>query len=347
MPRELEPRAPTSEPEHEGASTTDLLTISRGQIGEALRSPLASASAAQALGAALQLSSAQIASLVSGRSDLQLTQEQYDNLRTSVTRLYQSTNTEAQDATSGSTCGSSGSPAPTVATKVAPVTTTVTHVTETSPGTTTKTEAVGSGTVTVRTDVHGTFGGSADHLFALTYKGSDSQDNHWLQFIHREIIGIHSDGTAHAQTGSITTTGGSYQLTTGGTVTSRGAPGKNNYNTDTASTTDPFYEVGGINNRSADATTIYDQPSAADARVQAAFAAGATRVISRAHFDTYLITVDHVVYHVQISVEYDFSSSTATPSPVSAMNAAGAATALPAAIAERFHAQFPSFSFLK
>jgi hypothetical protein len=87
--------------------------------------------------------------------------------------------------------------------------------------------------------------------------------------------------------------------------------------------------------------------AAADARVQAAFAAGATRVISRAHFDTYLITTDHVVYHVQLSVLYDFASAAATPSPVTSMNAAGAATALPSEIAQRFHAQFPSFSFIK
>ncbi|NJM91258.1 MAG: hypothetical protein HC863_03155 [Myxococcales bacterium] len=350
MPQEHQEPAASS-PTHEtqdglvAEATSDLLTISRSQIAEALRSPMASASAANALGASLGLSPLQIAALVAGRSDLKLTQSQYDNLRESVTKLYQSVGTEAQDG--GSTCGSSGSPSGTTGSKVAPVTTTTSQVTETTAGTTTKTEAVGSGTVTVRTDIKGTFGGSADHLFAFSYKGADAADNHWLQFIHREIIGIHADNTAHAQVGSITTSGGTYKLTTGGTATSNGVPGKDNYNTDTASSTDPFYEAGFISNRTADSTTMYDQPSAADSRVQAAFAAGAKRVISRAHFDTYLITVDHVVYHVQLTMEYDFPNSTATPTPVSTMGAAGAATSLPTTIAEKFHAQFPAFSFLR
>jgi hypothetical protein len=205
----------------------------------------------------------------------------------------------------------------------------------------------GSGTVTVRTDVKGTYpGGSRDHLFAINYKGTDSKDNHWLQFIHREILGVHADSSVHAQTGSITTTGGSYKLTTGGTATANGTPVKDNYNTDTAGS-DPFYESGGINNRTADATTMYDQPSAIDARVQAAFAAGATRVISRAHFDTFLVTSDHVAYRVQISVVYDYASATATPSPVTTMTSASAAVALPAVIKERFDEQWPAFNFIK
>lgn len=349
MPAQQEPQqeAPVDKNPEDGlaAPAADLVTISRGQIAEALRSPMASASAANALGASLGLTPLQIAALVAGRSDLKLTQTQYENLRRSVTELYQSRGTEAQDG--GSTCGSSGSPTTTTGSKVAPVTTTNSTVTETTAGTTTHTEAVGSGTVTVRTDIKGTFGGSADHLFAFSYKGTDSADNHWLQFIHREIVGIHADGSAHPQVGSITTSGGSYQLTPGGTATTNGVPGQANYNTDTASSTDPFYEAGFINNRTADSTMMYDQPSAAVSRVQAAFAAGATRVISRAHFDTYLITVDHVVYHVQLTMEYDFTSATANPAPVSTMGAAGAATALPATIAAKFHAQFPAFAFIK
>lgn len=121
---------------------------------------------------------------------------------------------------------------------------------------------------------------------------------------------------------------------------------KDNYNTDTAGS-DPFYESGGINNRTADATTMYDQPSAIDARVQAAFAAGAIRVISRAHFDTFLVTSDHVAYRVQISVVYDHASATATPSPVTTMTSAGAAATLPVVIKERFDEQWPAFNFIK
>lgn len=283
----------------------DRLTISRAQILQALHSPMAASTAATALGQVLQLDTAQIAALAGGTADLQLTREQYDNLRSSIARAYRDGMPEAADAESGSLCGSSSSPAPTTTAKTVPsVTTTRSTVTETAAGTKVKEDKVGSGsgTVTVRTDVKGTFPGSSrDHLFAIFYKGTDSKDNHWLQFIHREILGVHADSSVHAQTGSITTTGGSYKLTTGGTATANGMPAKDNYNTDTAGS-DPFYESGGINNRTADATTMYDQPSAIDARVQAAFAAGAIRVISRAHFDTFLVTSDHVAYRVQISV---------------------------------------------
>lgn len=358
MAQEAQPQAAPQQADQQDqheAPVNDLITVDRGQIAQALKSPLAGPSAANAVGSALHLNATQISALVGGASDLQLTKEQYANLHTSITQLYRQSQTKGSEKSgettdvAGSLCGSSASPTPTAAPKktVPSVTGTNTHVTETSAGTKTKEEKVGSGTVTVRTDVKGTFGGSADHLFALTYKGSDSKDAHWLQFIHREILGIHADGTAHAQTGNITTTGGTYKLTTGGTATTNGAPGKDNYNTDTASATDPFYEAGGLNNRSADSTTMYDLPGPADARVQAAFAAGATRVISRAHFDTFLVNTDHVVYHVKIDVVYDFSSAAATPAPVSSMPSAGAAAGLPATIQEKFHAQFPSFNFIK
>jgi hypothetical protein len=337
---------------HHDEATADLIpsnlvTVSKAQIAEALRSSILAPTAAAAIGQTLGLDSKQLSALTGGQADLQLTQVQYDNLRSSVAKLYHE-GQDNVDAQSGSLCGSS-SPAPTTSamTQVPSVTTTGTQVTETTAGTKQKEEKVGSGTVTVRTDVKGTFpGGSRDNLFAISYKGTDSKDAHWLQFIHREIVGINSDGSAHPQTGSIATTGGSYKLTTGGTDARSGTATKDNYNTDTAGST-PFYESGGINNRSADATTMYDQPSAADARVQAAFSAGATRVISRAHFDTFLVTVDKVTYHVQIDVVYDYSSATATPSPVTTMASAGAATALPSEIKQKFDEQWPAYKFIK
>jgi hypothetical protein len=325
----------------------NLVTVSKAQIAEALQSSILAPTAANAIGNALGLDAKQIGALTTGQSDLQLSQTQYDNLRNSVAKLYHE-GQDNTDAQSGSLCGSSSpTPSSTPMTKVPSVTSTASQVTENTAGTKQKEEKVGSGTVTVRTDIQGTFpAGSRNNLFALTYKGPDSKDNHWLQFIHREIIGINADGSAHPQTGSIATTGGSYKLTTGGTDKVNGAPTKDNYNTDTAGST-PFYESGGINNRTADATTMYDQPAAADARVQAAFSAGATRVLSRAHFDTFLVTVDKVTYHVQIDVVYDYSSAAATPTPVTTMSSAGAAATLPAAIKQKFDEQWPDYKFIK
>ena len=331
----------------------DQVSISKGDIQKALNSPILAHTAAQSVAQALQLTPEQTAALIGGSANLLLSKTQYDNLTQSVNALRKSgvkdDKTSKPDDGSGSLCGSSSSPssapAKADAPKVASVTTAKTDVAETAPGTTGTTAKVGLGEVTVRTDVKGTIGTTAyDHFFAISYKGTDSKDVHWLQFIHREIIGIHDDGP-HTQVGNITTSGGTYKLTQGGSASANGVPGAENYNTDTASA-DPFYEAGFAANRTADSTTMYDLPGAANARVQAAFAAGAKRVISRCHFDTFMVNTDHVAYKVNVDIVYDFASATATPAPVSTTSG-GAATGLPATIAERFHAQFPAFNYIK
>jgi hypothetical protein len=346
MPTATEPTAASGPP-----VPVDQVMVSKADIRRALSSPLIAPTAAQEVGAALQLAPDQLSALMGGSADLHLSQSQYQSLVLSVNSLRKAASKDDKNAKpddgAGSLCGSSASPAPaaTPSPKVASVTTTKTDVTESAAGTTGKTEKVGVGTVTVRSDVKGDIGGTTyDHLFAISYKGSDSKDVHWLQFIHREIIGIHDDGP-HAQTGNITTSGGTYALTPGGDATKNGTPAKGNYNTDTAAS-EPFYEAGFAANRTADATTMYDLPSAADARVQAAFAAGAKRVISRCHFDTFMINTDHVAYKVNVDIVYDFASSTAKPAPVTTVGG-GAASGLPATIAQRFHEQFPAYNYIK
>ena len=332
---------PTAADDHDDAG---LITVSRGDISRALSKRKPSLSELATLGAELALGPLQLAALLGGKADLRLTQEQADNLRASAASAVAGTNEAASDdvTQSASLCGSSGtpsggSPTPTPAPKVASVTTTSSAFSETDAGTTMKSDTVGSGTVAIRRDVKGNVGTRAIvNAFALTYKGSDSADAHWLQFIHREIIGIDSAGTATPLVQAITssgTRGGSYDLTQGGDATKFGTPVEANYNTDTTSSTDPFYEAGGANNRSAGETTIFDKPSA-HAAVQTAFANGAVRVISRAHFDTFL-------------VQTDIASASTTPAPVTALNSAGAASALPGTIQKRFHAQFPTFNFIK
>ena len=76
-------------------------------------------------------------------------------------------------------------------------------------------------------------------------------------------------GTPHYNAKSITTSGGTYNLTTDGN------PRKENYNTDAkpgAST--PYYEASGANNRTEDSTTIYDLPSNAKSYVEEEFDSG-------------------------------------------------------------------------
>jgi hypothetical protein len=343
----------------------DLVQLSGGEIAQMLGGLDPDAEGMALIAADLQLTQAEVATLVSGHSDLELTPAQYSQLRDSIASRYAQSEAESDQKSSGSLCGTS-KPSPKPATKssaptstssssgststaksVPPVTTTASQVSETAAGTTAHTGKVGVGTVTVRTDVQGTIGSTTyKHLFALSYKGKDSKDAHWLQFIHREIIGINADGSAHPQTGSVTTTGGSYDLTPGGTATTNGTPAASNYNTDSASSTDPFYEAAGANNRTADASTMYDLPGAINSRVQAAFSAGAKKVVSRAHFDTFLVQKDKVTYQSSLTIEYTFNSSTATPSPVSTLDSAGAASSLPATIRTRFHSQYSAFNYI-
>ena len=297
------------------------------------------------------LATEQVAAIRSG-SALALTPEQDASLRASLATVYAPGpggpgDGAVQDA--GSTCGCSGNPSPAPAARTVPaVTGTHTGATEQTAGTTAHTGRVGSGTVTVRQDLRVQVGGATrPPAFAIGYQGPDSQNAHWLQFIWREIIQKDGSNNVTTMPGSITSNVGTYQLTAGGTMTAPGTPGMTNFNTDSLSSTDPFYEANALNNRTADATTIYDHPSAADAYVQRAFANGATEVKSRAHFNTFLVQTDHVTYRTQMNLEWHFASAAATPAPVFSTGTNGAATGLtPDALRDRFHAQFPAFNFI-
>jgi hypothetical protein len=340
--------------ETEPAQDAGLLTISRADIMKGLAKRKPEMGEVLQLASELALAPSQVMALMAGQADLRLTQAQYDDLRASIASALAGSE-EAETVDAASLCGSSSSPAPTTttATTVPPVTGTKTTVTETTAGTKVRDNvAVGAGTVTIRTDVQAKVGSRTfQNMFALTYKGADSADAHWLQFIHREVIGIDEHGAATPQTGTVgssgTKGGRSYDLTPGGTATAYGTPAQGNYNTDTASASDPFYESSGAGNRAADATTIYDNPNASPPFVQRAFSNGAKRVVSRAHFDTFLVQVDKVSYHSSLTMTYDLASAADAAAPTTVLNSGASATALPSTIQARFHAQFPAFNFIK
>ena len=182
----------------------------------------------------------------------------------------------------------------------------VTAYTVQEEGDTDSAAKVGDGEVKARTgnDVQIASSRNEDG-FGITYEGKDADKAQWLQFIWREVIGVDSaEANPSPLAENITTSGGSYKLTSGGTWTANGGPSSENYNTDTASTSDPFYESKGMADRSADAATIYDQPSAAQTKVDKAFNAGAKKVVSRAHFHTFLIKSDKVAHQVNTDVEW-------------------------------------------
>lgn len=309
----------------------------------------------------LQLSPEEMVKLRSG-APLALTPAQYQGALRAMSEHYARRVESSKDGAGGASassadgvCGSSSAPAPTPATGhiAADTNTSRSDITETTAGTTAHTGTVGTGTsqgtVTLRTGVDTT---SAYHrMFAISYKGPDSANAHWLQFIWREIIGVNADGSSHPVAGTIhTSAANTYDLCTTGTATAAGTPTVGNYNTDSASATNPLYDTGFTADRTADSTTIYDQPGAAEAYAQAAFRNGAARVVSRAHFNTFLIQNDHVTYRVQTNVEWNIASAAAATAGagtgIATAGSSGAAASLPADIRTRFHAQYAAYTFI-
>jgi hypothetical protein len=196
---------------------------------------------------------------------------------------------------------------------------------------------VGGGEVSVRTGAEYS-GGTHKEGFSVGYKGAEAAKTRWLQFIWREVIVEHPTKKTFRLDDEIGTTGGRYKLTAD--------PKKPNYNTDTdPAKGSPFYEAGGTNIRTADATTIYDAPGAAKGFVDAQLDDGATQVTSRAHFTTYLVRDVDVLYKVEIDVEWVFTTKT-TPPRKNTVQAAGPATALDPEQRKRLVSQFPKVTYL-
>jgi hypothetical protein len=228
-----------------------------------------------------------------------------------------------------------------------------TSVPEKKAGTEVHSGDVNKGKVKVRTDIE--FSDTDKGDFGVSYKGPDSADTHILQFISREIVAVNKDKSAHPVADSITTSGGTYDLTPGGTDSTFGKPGKANVNTDTLSKTAPFYESDESEkqdgaSRTADSTTIYDLPGNASAKVQGAFTAGGAdvdHVVSRAHFVDYFIQKDKVVYRTELNLQWLFKTAADDPKRESKIGAAGAAANIASPYKEKFDDQWPAFKFIK
>jgi hypothetical protein len=214
------------------------------------------------------------------------------------------------------------------------------NTTETAAGTNQASGPVTGGSVDLNTGVGYTTGHA--NGFSMRYQGGISSDTRWLQFIWREMIVTRADGTTVALSDTVSNGVTSYNLTTD--------VSNPNYNTDTASTTTPFYEVGGATHiRTADATTIYDMPSSAlplAAREFGRAANPATQVISRSHFNTFLIRDYRPLHQMTITVEWTFAGA-AEPPRVYSLNASNAVEHLPEGMRNRLIAQFPNYSYIQ
>jgi hypothetical protein len=173
-----------------------------------------------------------------------------------------------------------------------------------------------------------------DPAFSIGYRGADASRSRWLQFVWREIIAVDPARGPQPVHAVRSAKGGahSYRLTTPPDV-------------DSASRADPFYEAHYTDNRSADATTIYDAPGPVIEIVRDQFRAGATGVISRAHFTTYLVRDMRVLYAITTDLEWVFASAADDPRPTQTQS--GRATnALDPEMRRKLAELYPGFAYL-
>lgn len=202
--------------------------------------------------------------------------------------------------------------------------------------------AVTGGTVSVGTQTPYTSssGTAATFSFGVGYSGGLSADTRMLQFIWREIIVTNAAGTTAPLAGTVTTTGVPYALTT--------TPSSPTRRVDSNSTTTPFYDESHSSSTFRDATSVatYDAPSTIGAMVDAQFAAGATRVVSREHFDIFLIRDFSTIYQVVIDIEHVQTSPAPGPTNRTVVST-GPVSSLPSAMRTALLARYPSFAYIR
>lgn len=148
-----------------------------------------------------------------------------------------------------------------------------------------------------------TASGPASVTFAITYSGGLAADTRWLQFIWREMEVTAADGSVRRLSDPVTIGTRTYPLTIN--------PGSPSYSVDSRSANDPFYEAStSTARREPDLTMIADAPTPIRSLATREYAGGARSVLSRAHFEIYLIRDYRTLYHVAVDIEHPFRDAT-------------------------------------
>lgn len=209
--------------------------------------------------------------------------------------------------------------------------------------------AVTGGTVSVGTQTPYTSstGTSATFSFGVGYSGGLSTDTRVLQFIWRDLLVTNASGT-RSLPGTVSTDLPPYPLTIVDPATLVPAATPSRAVDSPSSAASPFYDESrpGSSFRDASSVAVYDAPTTLRTRVAAEFAAGATRVVTRAHFDVYLIRDFSAIYHVEIVVEHVHASATAHSTNRTVVST-GAVSSLPAAMRTVLVARYPSFAYIR
>jgi hypothetical protein len=175
---------------------------------------------------------------------------------------------------------------------------------------------------------------------SVSYKGSDTQNTRWLQFISREVIAEFADGTKVAQPGSLTHSGQSYELTQ--------VPKKPSFNTDTATKQSAYYEQDNSVNRSNGELTAFDLPDPRDDFATKPFkdAKKPKQVVSTAHLADYLVRGDQVLFKAEIDISWTYTSESDKPKPVTTLKSAAKVDQLDPAMRRKLREQFPKVDYL-
>ncbi len=227
--------------------------------------------------------------------------------------------------------------------KAPPPATPKTAVTVNAPGTEDHKAKVLGGEVSVHTNVEYTpVAGGSKRVggFSISYQGGQASESRWLQFLWAEIVATQADGSEQFvnKTGLATSQTRTMDLTTD--------PAKPQYSVDSAVAGSPFYEAGGMNNRTATGTTIYDRPGEFTSIIKKEFDKGATKVVERDHFDTFLIRDYKTIYRVSVVVEWVYTSKTSV-TRTTKFSSGDTVSSLPSAARERLIKDFPDFDYIQ
>lgn len=199
----------------------------------------------------------------------------------------------------------------------------------------------GGGTISVRKGVDFTLAKDKTQkftdAFSVAYSGTGFADTHIVQTLWAEIIATTGGKAKHVPRSGLGSTGGKMDLTTNI---------KNPQMVIDAHAASPFYEEGSSSARTASGLTIFDRPFEFKHVIEEEFDKGATQVVERDHFDTFLIQKEKPVYHVVIVVEWVYTSKTAFTRKTD-VKSGTAVTALPAAVKKQLVKQHPKYEYIR
>ena len=213
------------------------------------------------------------------------------------------------------------------------------EVKETKPGDEKHRGKAAGGEVTLTTGLEYTRPGGEkfSEAFAVGYEGSQAKEARFIQFLWTEVIATMPGKAPAAVADSARSLSGSIETTTDAAKPKRIV--------DTVGSS-PFYESAGPDIRTATGTKIFDQPAHSFEVVNRQFAAGATKVVERDHFDDYLIVGYKAVYRVSHIVEWTFTSPAKPPrKPI--FDSAGAVPGLPKEVKEVLVKRFPKLEYVQ